>query len=68
MKHLMQFSLASYILPLGADILSTLFSNNLNSWSSLNVRDKVSHPYKTAGKIVVSCISNLYIFKHELGK
>jgi hypothetical protein len=24
-------------------------------WSSLNVRDQVSHPYRTTGKIVVLC-------------
>jgi hypothetical protein len=29
------------------------FSNTLNLCSSLNVRDKVSHPYKTTGKIIV---------------
>jgi hypothetical protein len=34
-------------------LLSTLFSNTLNLWSSLNVRDQVSHPYKTTGKITV---------------
>jgi len=28
-------------------LLSTLFSNILNQCSSLSVRDKVSHPYKT---------------------
>ena len=33
--------------------LSTLFSNTLNLHSSLNVSDQVSHPYKTAGKIIV---------------
>jgi len=34
-------------------LLNTLFSNTLNLRSSLNVRDKVSHPYKTTGKIIV---------------
>jgi hypothetical protein len=54
---------------LDADILlSTLFSNTLNLWSSLNVRDQVSHPYKTTSKIAVLCIFNLYIFRYELGK
>jgi hypothetical protein len=28
-------------------LLSTLFSNTLSPCSSLNVRDQVSHPYKT---------------------
>jgi hypothetical protein len=31
-------------------LLSTLFSNTLNQCSSLNVKDQVSHPYKTTGK------------------
>jgi hypothetical protein len=34
-------------------LLSTLFSNTLNLCSSLNVRDQISHPYKTTGKIIV---------------
>jgi hypothetical protein len=31
--------------------LSILFSNTLSLCSSLNVRDQVSHPYRTAGEI-----------------
>jgi hypothetical protein len=34
-------------------LLSTLFSNTLHLRSSLNVRDQVSHPYKTTGRITV---------------
>jgi hypothetical protein len=34
----------------GPDILSILFFNTLSLCSSLNVRDKVSHPYKTQAK------------------
>jgi len=34
-------------------LLSTLFSNTIIICSSLNVRDQVSHPYKTRGKIMV---------------
>jgi hypothetical protein len=34
-------------------LLSNLFSNTLNLCSSLNVRDQVSHPYKTTGRIIV---------------
>jgi hypothetical protein len=34
-------------------LLSTLSSNNLSLCSSLSVQDKVSHPYKTKGKIIV---------------
>jgi hypothetical protein len=35
---------------LGQNILNNLFSN------TLNVRDQVSHPYKTTGEIMVLCI------------
>ena len=38
-------------------LLSTLLSNTLSLYSSLNVRDQVSHPYKTTGKIPVLYIS-----------
>jgi hypothetical protein len=34
-------------------ILSTLSSNTLRLYSSLNVRDLVPHPYKTADKITL---------------
>jgi hypothetical protein len=34
-------------------LLSSLFSNTLNLLSSLNVRNQVSHPYRTEGKITV---------------
>jgi hypothetical protein len=34
-------------------LLRTLFSNTLSLCSSLNVRDQVSHPYKTTGTIIV---------------
>jgi hypothetical protein len=53
-------SLLSFLQPpvtsslLGPNILlSTLFSNTLNLFSSLNARHKVSDPYKTTGKIIV---------------
>jgi len=47
---------------LGPNIfLSMLFSNTLNLCSSLSVRDKVSHPHKTTGKIIVLYQIN-YIF------
>jgi hypothetical protein len=39
---------------LGPDILlRSLFSNTVGLCSSLNVRDQVSHPYKTTGRITV---------------
>jgi hypothetical protein len=34
-------------------ILNTLFSNTLSLCSFLNIRDQVSHPYRTTGKIIV---------------
>jgi hypothetical protein len=35
----------------GPNILTTLFSNTLSLCSSLNVRDQVSHPYRTMSKL-----------------
>ena len=35
--------------------LSTLFSNTLSLCSSLSVKDQVSHPRITTGKVVVQC-------------
>jgi hypothetical protein len=37
----------------GPNILNTLFSNTLSLCSSVNVRDQVSHPYRTTGKLIV---------------
>jgi hypothetical protein len=37
----------------GKSVLSTLFSETLSLCSSLKVRDQVSHPYRTTGKITV---------------
>jgi hypothetical protein len=37
--------------------LSALFSNTLSLWSSLNIRDQVSYPYSTTGKIICSAYS-----------
>jgi hypothetical protein len=34
-------------------LLSTLFSNTLSLCTSLSVKDQVSHPHKTTGKIIV---------------
>jgi hypothetical protein len=36
--------------------LRMLFSNTLSLCSSLNVRDQLSHPHKTTGRIMVLCI------------
>jgi hypothetical protein len=52
---IMQFTPYScYFLSIGPNILlGILFSNIFYLCSSLRVRDKVSHPYKTTGKIIV---------------
>ena len=39
-------------------LLSTLFSNTFILRCSLNVSDRISHPYKTTSKIIVLCIYN----------
>jgi hypothetical protein len=44
-------------------LLSTLFSQTLNP--SFNVRDKISHPYKTTGKIIVFYTSIFTFFKEQ---
>jgi hypothetical protein len=48
-------------------LLSILFSNTLSLCSSLNVRDQVSHPYRTKGKLVVLYILIFMFFysRHE---
>jgi hypothetical protein len=49
----MQFSPSSYhFIRLDPYILlKTLFSNTFSVCISLNIRDQVSHPYKTTGKL-----------------
>jgi hypothetical protein len=47
-------------------LLSTLFSNTLSLCSSLNVRDQVSCPYKTTGKVVVLYILMFTFFDSRL--
>jgi hypothetical protein len=37
-------------------------SNTLSRCSSLNVRDQVSHPYRTTGEIIVF---NFYVFTQQ---
>jgi hypothetical protein len=52
---------------LGTNILlRTLFSNILSLCSSLIVRDQVSHPYKTTGRIMV--LSNTQTTQFEMKK
>jgi hypothetical protein len=46
----------------GPNILNTLFSNTLSLCSCLTVRDHVSHPYRTTGKIIVLYILTFTFF------
>jgi hypothetical protein len=51
---------------LGPNIcLSSLFLNILSLCSSLSLRDQVSHPYKTIGKITVFCILTCMFLKRR---
>jgi hypothetical protein len=58
-----------HVLPLRFKILlSTPFSINLNLRSSLNVKNQVSHQYKTTGKIMVLQILISKVFRVETGR
>jgi hypothetical protein len=46
-------------------LLNTLFLNTLSLRSSRNVRNQVSHPYRTTGKIIVLYILDLYDFRQQ---
>jgi hypothetical protein len=48
-------------------LLGSLFSNTLSLRPSLNVRDQVSTPYKTTGKIRVLYILNFIFLDSKLG-
>jgi len=57
------------LLPLSSQniILSTLFLNTLNIWSSLRMRDHVSHPNKTSVLYLHKSFSENYRgFRHNL--
>jgi hypothetical protein len=41
-------------------LLSSLFSNTLSLYPSFNVRDQVSHPYRTSGQNYI-CIAYMYL-------
>jgi hypothetical protein len=43
-------------------LLSSLFSNTLSLWFSLDIRYQVSHPYKATSKIIVVHILCIYMF------
>jgi hypothetical protein len=46
-------------------LLSTLFSKTLSLFSSHNVRDYVSHPYKPIGKMIVFYILAFIFFDSD---
>jgi len=46
-------------------LLSTLFSHTFNLCSSLSLRNQVSCPYKTTGKLYSSVYFNLNVFREE---
>jgi hypothetical protein len=46
----------------GPNILNTLFSSTLSLCCSLNIRDQVSHPYRTTGKIIVLYILTYFYY------
>jgi hypothetical protein len=48
-------------------LLNTLFSNTLSLCSSLNVRDRVSQPYKTTSRIMFFVYFNLYVPRQQAG-
>lgn len=55
--------------PLGSNILlSTLFSNILSLFSSLNVRGQVSQPHKTTGQLIVLCILVFPVSTQQTGR
>jgi hypothetical protein len=47
-------------------LLSTLLSNTFSLCASFNVRDQVSHPYSTTGKIIVLYIHMLMYFWQQM--
>ena len=48
--------------------LSTTFSNNLRLHSFVDVRDQISHPYKTTGNIIILLTLNLGGFTEQTGR
>jgi hypothetical protein len=49
-------------------LLNTLFSKTLSLCSSPKVKDQISHPYSTTGKITIFVYFNLQIFWYETGR
>jgi hypothetical protein len=60
------FSVSCHLMQFQSNILlNSLFSNTLSLCSSLNVRDQVSHPHRTTGKIIVLHILIFTIFRQQ---
>ena len=68
-KYVTWFSLFTcYYLHLGAKyFLNTVFSNTLDLCWSLNVTDKISHPYKNEANYSIVYLK-LYIFGQQTGR
>lgn len=49
-------------------LLSTLFLNTLNPYTSLIVREQIWHPYKTADKITVWWALLDYLYRWQVGR
>jgi hypothetical protein len=60
MKFLQPLIFSSHFGPVV--LPSTLFSNTHNLCSSFNVRDQVSHPYKTRVKIIVKIFGERVLY------
>jgi hypothetical protein len=61
--HFLQYPVTSSLLsPNKFILLINLFSSTLNICSSLNVRDQVSHPFRTTGKIYIKTLRFQIIF------
>jgi hypothetical protein len=55
-----------YFMSLSPDVLSTVFLDICRPCSSLDIRDSVSHPYKTTRKIVSSFVGfNFNVFRQQ---
>jgi hypothetical protein len=61
----MNFSLVTSSLFGPNILLSNLFSNTHSPCSSLNIRDQVSHSYRTTGKVIVLNILIFYVFRQQ---
>jgi hypothetical protein len=68
--NILQFSPWSIFLPFRSKYLPqhTVLKKTLSLCSSLKVRDQVSHPYSTTGKITVPYILIFRVFLYETGR